>query len=193
MEKDGKRGRIAKAAEELFSEFGYKSVSMDQIAQHANVAKGTLYLYYKDKEALLECLIQNLLNSIEQKKDEILAKKLSFTEQIHELIYDLLMVRKHQKLLYKLALEAKDMKTPSACRMIKMFDDKITLYLKKQLDDAVSKGQIQSGNTEILAFVIFRVYTALAFDWEETHDKPLNEKEVAKSTSMFLERSLMAV
>lgn len=193
VEKDKKRALIAAAAEELFSEFGYKSVSMDQIAQRANVAKGTLYLYFKDKDALLENLIQNLLTEIELRKNEILAKKISLVEQIHQLIYELLMVRKHQKLLYKLVQEAKDMRTPSACRMIQMYDNKITSYLKKQLDDAVEKGQIKATNTEVLAFVIFRVYTALAFEWEDTHDKPLNEKEVAQSTSMFLERSFVAI
>lgn len=193
MEKDNKRNRIAKSAEELFSEFGYKSVSIDQIAARANVAKGTVYLYFKDKEALLENLIHGLLVEIEKKKEAILSKKLALPEEIHELIYELLMVRKHQKLLYKLALEAKDMKTPSACKMIRMIDEKITSYIKLQLDVGAEKGLIKPANTEILAFVIFRVYTALAFEWEDTHDEPLNEREVAQSASMFLTHSLMAV
>lgn len=49
--------RIIETAAELFGEFGYTEVRMEDIATRAGVAKGTLYLYYKDKDDLYLALI----------------------------------------------------------------------------------------------------------------------------------------
>lgn len=50
---DPKRGQqILDAAGQLFAKHRYHEVRMDDIAEHAGVAKGTLYRYYRDKEHL---------------------------------------------------------------------------------------------------------------------------------------------
>jgi AcrR family transcriptional regulator len=48
-----KRRRILNAATELFIQHGYRKTSVDEVAQMAGVAKGTVYLYYKTKADLL--------------------------------------------------------------------------------------------------------------------------------------------
>ncbi|MSQ93318.1 MAG: TetR/AcrR family transcriptional regulator [Gemmataceae bacterium] len=51
---DPKRGlQILDAAAQLFAKRRYHEVRMDDIAESAGVAKGTLYKYYHDKEDLL--------------------------------------------------------------------------------------------------------------------------------------------
>lgn len=47
-----KRERIIDAAADAFSRLGFKRASVDQIAQAAGVAKGTVYLYSRSKEDL---------------------------------------------------------------------------------------------------------------------------------------------
>ena len=49
--------RIIETAADLFGEFGYNDVRMEDIATRAGVAKGTLYLYFKDKDDLFLALI----------------------------------------------------------------------------------------------------------------------------------------
>lgn len=51
-EKHQKRNHIIDAAERLFFSKGYNSTSMDEVAEEAEYSKGTLYLYFKDKEDL---------------------------------------------------------------------------------------------------------------------------------------------
>lgn len=48
-----RRARILKAATELFKEHGYRKASVDEIARRAEVAKGTVYLYFPNKASLL--------------------------------------------------------------------------------------------------------------------------------------------
>jgi TetR/AcrR family transcriptional regulator len=52
-----KTHRIIDAAAQLFAERHYHEVRMEDIAAKADVAKGTLYLHFKDKEALYLGLI----------------------------------------------------------------------------------------------------------------------------------------
>lgn len=56
-EKLQRRNDILDAAEKLFFTKGFESVSMDQIAGEAELAKGTLYLYFKTREDLHYAII----------------------------------------------------------------------------------------------------------------------------------------
>lgn len=60
--------RIAKSAEVLFSEKGYHDTSMVDIARDAEVAQGTIYIYFKDKKSIFQYLVKNLGQNL---RDEI--------------------------------------------------------------------------------------------------------------------------
>jgi AcrR family transcriptional regulator len=51
-EKGARREEIINAAEKIFFEKGLVQATMDEIAEAAELSKGTLYLYYKSKEDL---------------------------------------------------------------------------------------------------------------------------------------------
>lgn len=55
-EKD-KETRLLKTAFDLFTEKGIKDTSIQEIVDNANVAKGTFYLYFKDKYEIRDVLI----------------------------------------------------------------------------------------------------------------------------------------
>jgi AcrR family transcriptional regulator len=48
-----KKQRIIKSATDLFIRQGYRKTSVDEIAREAGVAKGTVYLYFKNKAELV--------------------------------------------------------------------------------------------------------------------------------------------
>jgi AcrR family transcriptional regulator len=52
-EKELRREAIIDAAEKVFFSKGFSSATMDEVAETAELSKGTLYLYYKSKEDLL--------------------------------------------------------------------------------------------------------------------------------------------
>ena len=66
-EKEQRRNDIINAAEKLFFSKGYDSVSMDEIANFAEVSKGTLFVYFKNKESLFFAVVlrgARLLNAM---------------------------------------------------------------------------------------------------------------------------------
>ncbi len=60
----GKREAILSAALEEFSARGFAAGRLDDVARRAGVAKGTIYLYFRDKETLLQELVRAELSPV---------------------------------------------------------------------------------------------------------------------------------
>lgn len=57
--------RIAAKAEELFMQYGIRSVSMDDIANNLAMSKKTLYQYFADKDELVEAVVDGHIDIVE--------------------------------------------------------------------------------------------------------------------------------
>jgi AcrR family transcriptional regulator len=68
-----RRQAILDAALTVFAERGFEAARLDDIAARAGIAKGTLYLYFADKEALFEALIRSAVDPILARLDAIAA------------------------------------------------------------------------------------------------------------------------
>ncbi len=60
----GRREAILAAALEEFSARGFEATRLDDVAKRAGVAKGTIYLYFRDKESLFQELIRAMLTPL---------------------------------------------------------------------------------------------------------------------------------
>jgi AcrR family transcriptional regulator len=68
-----RRQAILDAALMVFAEHGFEAARLDEVAARAGVAKGTLYLYFKDKEALFEALVRGAVSPMLDKVGEFAA------------------------------------------------------------------------------------------------------------------------
>jgi AcrR family transcriptional regulator len=59
--KQARPAELMAAALELFVEKGFAGTRLDDVAAHAGVSKGTLYLYFDSKEALFKAVIQEAI------------------------------------------------------------------------------------------------------------------------------------
>ncbi len=64
-EREAKRREILQAAKDVFSRGGYHEATLDEIARHAELAKGTIYNYFSSKEDLFEGLLASLMDGME--------------------------------------------------------------------------------------------------------------------------------
>lgn len=65
-EDSAKRRQILDGARKLFMDLGFDGASMGKIAEAAGVSKGTLYVYFTDKSALFEAIVEQ--EKLEQAK-----------------------------------------------------------------------------------------------------------------------------
>lgn len=56
--KEARPGEIASAAIEVFGEKGFAATRIEDIAARAGVSKGTVYLYFENKEALFKAAVE---------------------------------------------------------------------------------------------------------------------------------------
>jgi AcrR family transcriptional regulator len=70
--KDARPGEILDAALDLFVERGYAATRLEDVAQRAGVAKGTVYLYFDSKEALFKAVVRSgLVRAIEEAENTL--------------------------------------------------------------------------------------------------------------------------
>ena len=69
-EKERRRQQIMVAAKRVFSEKGFNKATMEDIAQEAELSPGTLYLYFKNKDALVAEIVQLIPALVRQQARE---------------------------------------------------------------------------------------------------------------------------
>jgi len=82
---------IIEAADELFARYGYERTSMDDIAKHLNIGKGSIYLEFSTKEDILitilkrhaDRLFEFMKNKVEESSESPLK---TFQEMLEESI-----------------------------------------------------------------------------------------------------------
>ncbi|HUT37513.1 MAG TPA: helix-turn-helix domain-containing protein [Planctomycetota bacterium] len=136
-EKQQRREAILDAARRLFWERGYERATMPQIAETAELAPGTLYLYFQNKQALYaelliegyERLAEHLRQAIQgdasprQQADALVDAFLGFARE-HPEYFDIIffVVQREGRALAELALDAEQRNALSvaegACRRV---------------------------------------------------------------------------
>ncbi len=184
-----KKDDVIQSAKELFTTYGYKKVSMDEIALKAGVTKKTIYAYFKDKDELFKYFvteeIKNMKNIIEknEKSNE------PYFKAIHQTIYELIKYRKENAFLGRILKDAEFINNVKAKESLKMFDDAIIKYIKEKLEIAIKQKKIKECNTDIAAFIIYKVYIALMYDWTN-ENKQLDEKEFSDNITKILKEGI---
>jgi len=62
--RDERRAAILAAALEEFAARGFAATRLDDVARRAGVAKGTIYLHFRDKESLFQELVRSMLSPL---------------------------------------------------------------------------------------------------------------------------------
>jgi len=62
--REKRRAAILAAALEEFAARGFAATRLDDVARRARIAKGTIYLYFRDKESLFQQLVRTMLSPL---------------------------------------------------------------------------------------------------------------------------------
>src|SRR5215510_4660852 len=64
VRREKRRAAILAAALEEFAARGFAATRLDDVARRARIAKGTIYLYFRDKESLFQELVRTMLSPL---------------------------------------------------------------------------------------------------------------------------------
>ncbi len=108
MKDEKKHQRILKAAIKVFAEKGFYNSRVSEIAKEANVADGTIYLYFKNKDDILISLFEEEFGRIVENTRKELAKEKDPLQKIRTFaIMHLSIVSKQQQLGEVLGVEVR--------------------------------------------------------------------------------------
>lgn len=77
---------IREAAARVVTRKGVAGATMQEIADEAGIAKGTIYLYFKDRDALLESVGDIAFDELLSRVEGLLSRKESFSVLLRELV-----------------------------------------------------------------------------------------------------------
>jgi AcrR family transcriptional regulator len=102
--KDETRERIAAVALRLFVEQGFDRTTVDQIAEAADVAKGTFFNYFPRKEALLAALADQKVSEMEHFAEGLLKGRRPVRRKLLDLVARAGAIHSQQRDLSRLLL-----------------------------------------------------------------------------------------
>ncbi|PID68976.1 MAG: TetR family transcriptional regulator [Flavobacteriales bacterium] len=79
------KAKILQTATDLFLNYGFKSVTMDDIADNLGISKKTIYQHYKNKTKLVEATVMNTFDFINKNIDAICALNKNPIEEAYEI------------------------------------------------------------------------------------------------------------
>ncbi len=156
--------KIVDAALATFSKNGYDRTRMDDIAEAANVSKGTLYLYFKNKEELFFAISERNIRELKEQLSTLLTKSedlIASTENFYENFRSNTSGTNMEKVFFEIIAESsRNLKLRRMLyeQRIKMLDV-VTTYLDLQQE----KGLIRkNSNTKTIASGLISLYNGLS-------------------------------
>jgi len=184
-----RKQQILEAATKSFSQFGYKGTTMDLVSKLANVGKGTIYTFYKNKEELFSEIIDRLLLDMKVAADEAFNSQRPFVDSVHQALYSILEFRKTHQLTIKLFQESQELGTPTVNEGVRKVEEMVLHYIKQKIIEAIDRKELKQCDPELTAFIILKLYVSLIFDWEK-HHQPLGKEKIAEIFEEYLLKGL---
>jgi AcrR family transcriptional regulator len=143
--KEEVRARIIETAIRLFARHGMANVTVDHIADMADIGKGTIYNYFETKEAIIVAYLAGLEPAIQAKVQKLLRKKaMTLAETLAEYVrHQFALKKKHHEFvrvfLGQMFLRTKEL-MPHLAEMQKAIDPPLeALFRQLQADEKIRK------------------------------------------------------
>ena len=165
LSKEERRAQILVAARTVFSKIGYARATVDDIVREAGVARGTYYLYFDDKRAALEELINGFALQIAGRIVRIVTDDpaVSVAEQVLQNIRGIVGVCLEERALTKILFTDAVSADPAFQRKLQTFYDGVVLLLTESLRDGQALGVVADGEPRVLAYLTIGALKELLF------------------------------
>jgi AcrR family transcriptional regulator len=77
---------LQEAAMRVIARKGMAAATMQEIAKEAGVAKGTIYLYFRDRDELVEKTFETAITELYDRIDQAMGSKIPFAEKLRAII-----------------------------------------------------------------------------------------------------------
>jgi AcrR family transcriptional regulator len=173
--KEIREKQIKEAALRLFSEKGFHNTTVTQIADEAELGKGTIYWYWKSKEDLAFSLVSDMLDDfvmlIEGARDAegpVIARLESLVEKVAELYYQ---ETEYLRLLWKFRVDRSYIFSEEYTSRVASYYLRMRKALEGMIEEGIGNGELRRLDPKRMAFIFLGIVEGLELEWLENEDE----------------------
>jgi AcrR family transcriptional regulator len=161
------RQKLFVAAQQLIAEQGFSATTVDEIAERAGVAKGTVYYNFKNKNDLFEELLRYGVGLLTATLREASAQHEGApVEQLDAMIRAGLGFIQRYRAFAQLLLSELWRTNRAWQATLSLLREEAVAVVRGALDDAVAAGELREDlDTGLVASAIFGMVLVVALDW----------------------------
>jgi AcrR family transcriptional regulator len=148
---------IMAAARDVFARNGFSDTTMDDIAEAAGLAKGTLYLYFKSKRDLYMAALKQGISELNAQTIEAVEAARGAQEKIRALVSTRIAYAEENRefcKIYYSELGNLVHPVPTIAEFKKMYMQQVE-YVTGVLEAAAGSGEIRAGSARPMALMIY--------------------------------------
>mgnify|MGYP000856854105 FL=1 len=181
---------IFDAAIKIFSTNGYEGATMDDMAQAAGVAKGTLYYYFKSKEEIFKYIITEGVEVIKERISQAVEREESALSKLKALCTLQLNLVYEKKELFKVIMSqlwGQEVRQLELREVVGNYINSIEKYIKQAMDEGV----IKKGEPYFMAYIFFGLLCSTAV-YELINKDRNNIDELSENLLMYILHGIKA-
>lgn len=191
MDREKRRQQILAHARQVFAKHGYHAAKVDDIVAAAGVARGTFYLYFEDKRAIFEEIVDRLLVRFGMAIVRVDVAG-DVGDQVKGTIRRIVKLLLEERVTTKLLLSDAQGVDPAFDRKIHSFFEQMRTLLQESLEEGQQLGIVVKGDARMqTAFVIGALREVMSQvvvrGWDDT------EEEIVDALFAFLQGGLLGM
>lgn len=155
VDKAERRQQILASARDVFAKRGYHAAKIDEIVARANIARGTFYLYFEDKRAIFEEIVDRTFARLGAAvlRVDTTDPATSVAEQVKENIRRIVGTLLEDPATTKILLSDAVGLDPDFDRKLLFFYEEIGKLLEASLADGQTLGIVAPGDARVFAIL----------------------------------------
>lgn len=188
-----RREQILDAALRVFAEHGYEQASIEKVCAQASVARGTLYQYFADKQALFHAVLETWGErilaqmrpfrelDIELPRDPALLRRL-MAERIHTIF----ATASDYRDAYALLLKEAAAKNAASERFAREFNRRFLVTMRTEIEDGMRLGLLRPCDAEFVANFILGALLKTAQEYLLDAERPADPGDLAARSAEII-------
>lgn len=184
--KNDKKKSIYLAAARLFGEKGFERTSLDEVAEEAGVAKGTIFYHFQSKDRLFSELIGAGIGQMTARIEEISAMDIAVRKKLDLIVeFHFDFFKEHRDVCLMILGQMGNFQTRWQ-KNIELIRGSYLRAMEEIIAQAKQEGVIDRKlDTESLIITLFSVLAVAGIDWAIFHPE-LPEKKMADTVKTLL-------
>ncbi|MBN2025418.1 MAG: TetR/AcrR family transcriptional regulator [Actinobacteria bacterium] len=173
--KEMREKQIKEAALMLFSEKGFHNTTVTQIAEAADLGKGTIYWYWKSKEDLAFSLVSDMLRDflalIEEARDgegTVIERFSGMVLKVADLYYK---ETDYLRLLWKFRVDRSYIFSEEYTEKVASYYVRMRKALEEMIVEGIGKGELKEVDPARTAFILLGIAEGLELEWLENEEE----------------------